>query len=127
MMRWLENRFTTGNMGEYPVVIQRLIRLHWVRLSRNPCITGPTGCGNTWLACTLGNQVCLQGLAVLYQRIPTLFKQLGACQGHQVPVWIYQSPLSGDEEKRFSTQYAVRIQPVSGTPKTALDRGRSAY
>jgi len=28
----------------------------WIRQSLNLCITGPTGCGKTWLACALGNQ-----------------------------------------------------------------------
>ena len=26
----------------------------WIRQSLNLCITGPTGCGKTWLACALG-------------------------------------------------------------------------
>ncbi|MEH6473864.1 MAG: IS21-like element helper ATPase IstB [Halopseudomonas sp.] len=53
----------------------------WVRRSRNLCITGPTGCGKTWLACAVGNQACRQGLAVRYLRLPTLFEQLRIAHG----------------------------------------------
>tara|TARA_R110001583_G_scaffold179730_1_gene336630 strand:+ start:2567 stop:3010 length:444 start_codon:yes stop_codon:yes gene_type:complete len=28
MMKWLEQRFNTGNLGEYPKIIQQLIQLH---------------------------------------------------------------------------------------------------
>jgi len=53
----------------------------WIRRSLNLCITGPTGCGKTWLACALGNQACRQGLAVRYLRLPTLFEQLRIAHG----------------------------------------------
>ncbi len=36
----------------------------WIRQAHNLCITGPTGCGKTWLACALGNQACRQGVSV---------------------------------------------------------------
>ncbi len=48
----------------------------WIRQAHNLCITGPTGCGKTWLACALGNQACRQGLSVRYLRLPALFEQL---------------------------------------------------
>ncbi len=48
----------------------------WIRQAHNLCITGPTGCGKTWLACALGNQAYRQGLSVRYLRLPTLFEQL---------------------------------------------------
>ncbi len=54
---------------------------HWIRQSHNLCITGPTGCGKTWLACALGNQACRQGLAVRYLRLPNLFEQLRIAHG----------------------------------------------
>ncbi|WP_428251112.1 ATP-binding protein [Halomonas sp.] len=49
--------------------------------SLNLCITGPTGCGKTWLACALGNQACRQGYSVRYLRVPRLFEQLRIAQG----------------------------------------------
>ncbi|HHJ20805.1 MAG TPA: AAA family ATPase [Gammaproteobacteria bacterium] len=53
----------------------------WIRQAHNLCITGPTGCGKTWLACALGNQACRQGLSVLYLRLPNLFEQLRISHG----------------------------------------------
>ena len=53
----------------------------WIRQSHNLCITGPTGCGKTWLACSLGNQACRQGLSARYLRLPTLFEQLRIAHG----------------------------------------------
>ena len=58
-----------------------LASCEWIRQSLNLCITGPTGCGKTWLACALGNQACRQGLSVRYLRLPTLFEQLRIAHG----------------------------------------------
>lgn len=53
----------------------------WIRQSLNLCITGPTGCGKTWIACALGNQACRQGVSVRYVRLPTLLEQLRIAHG----------------------------------------------
>ena len=53
----------------------------WIHSSLNLCITGPTGCGKTWLACALGNQACRQGISVRYLRLPNLFEQLRIAHG----------------------------------------------
>jgi DNA replication protein DnaC len=53
----------------------------WIRQSLNLCISGPTGCGKTWIACALGNQACRQGLSVRYLRLPTLLEQLRIAHG----------------------------------------------
>ncbi|MET0105084.1 MAG: IS21-like element helper ATPase IstB [Sedimenticola sp.] len=53
----------------------------WLRQSLNLVITGPTGCGKTWLACALGNQACLQGFSARYLRVPRLFEQLRIAHG----------------------------------------------
>ena len=54
---------------------------HWVERRQNLCITGPTGCGKTWLACAFGNQACRQGRSVRYLRLPRLFEQLRITHG----------------------------------------------
>jgi DNA replication protein DnaC len=59
----------------------QLASLDWIRQSLNLCLTGPTGCGKTWLACALGNQTCRQGLSVRYLRLPTLLEQLRIAHG----------------------------------------------
>ena len=38
-----------------------LLSLDWVQQSLNLCITGPTGCGKTWLACAFGNEARRRG------------------------------------------------------------------
>ena len=52
-----------------------------MRRGQNLCLTGPTGCGKTWLACALGNQACRQGLSVRYLRLPRLLEQLRIAHG----------------------------------------------
>jgi DNA replication protein DnaC len=39
-------------------------------------ITGPTGCGKSWLACAIGQQACRQGLSVRYIRMAKLLEEL---------------------------------------------------
>jgi DNA replication protein DnaC len=58
-----------------------LIALDWVRQSLNLCLTGPTGCGKTWLACALGNEACRRGFSVRYLRLPRLFDMLRIAHG----------------------------------------------
>jgi len=58
-----------------------LIALDWLRQSLNLCLTGPTGCGKTWLACALGNEACRRGFSVRYLRLPRLFEMLRIAHG----------------------------------------------
>lgn len=53
----------------------------WIARQHNLCITGPTGCGKTWIACALGNQACRQSLSVRYLRLPRLLEQLRIAHG----------------------------------------------
>jgi DNA replication protein DnaC len=53
----------------------------WIARGQNLCLTGPTGCGKTWLACALGNQACRQGRSVRYVRLPRLLEQLRIAHG----------------------------------------------
>lgn len=39
-------------------------------------ITGPTGCGKSYLACVIGNQACRQGLSVRYILLPRFLEEL---------------------------------------------------
>ncbi len=58
-----------------------LVALDWIRQSLNLCLTGPTGCGKTWLACALGNEACRRGFSVRYLRLPRLFEMLRIAHG----------------------------------------------
>jgi len=56
--------------------IASLMNGYWVKKSLNMVITGATGTGKSWLACAFGNQICRQGLSVLYLRFSKLSEGL---------------------------------------------------
>ncbi len=39
-------------------------------------ITGPTGCGKSYLACALGHQACIQGYKTLYLNMNRLVEKI---------------------------------------------------
>ncbi len=53
-----------------------LIECSFVRQRHNLIITGPTGCGKSYLACAIGHQACRQGLSVRYIRLPRFLEEL---------------------------------------------------
>lgn len=53
----------------------------WLQKKRNLLITGPTGCGKTFLACAMGNYACHQGMSVRYFRATRLFEMLTIAHG----------------------------------------------
>jgi DNA replication protein DnaC len=57
-------------------VIQDLTRGQWIHQHMNLLITGPAGCGKTYLACALAHQACLIGFTAKYYRLPRLWYEL---------------------------------------------------
>jgi len=53
----------------------------WLRQHLNVIVTGPTGCGKSYLACALGNMACLQGFSVRYFRASRLLESLTIAHG----------------------------------------------
>lgn len=53
-----------------------LFRCQWVQQHLNLLITGPTGCGKTYIACALAHKACLTGLTARYFRLPRLWNEL---------------------------------------------------
>lgn len=56
--------------------IQELARGQWLGQHLNLLITGPTGCGKTYLACALLHKGCLLGFTARYYRLPRLWHEL---------------------------------------------------
>lgn len=52
----------------------------WIGQRRACLITGPTGCGKTYLACALGHQACREGHGTIYYYAPKLFRDLQSAQ-----------------------------------------------
>tara|TARA_B110001454_G_C12686501_1_gene420397 strand:- start:149 stop:889 length:741 start_codon:yes stop_codon:yes gene_type:complete len=53
-----------------------LISCDFIRHHQNLLITGPTGCGKSWLACAIGQQACRQRMTVRYIRMAKLLEEL---------------------------------------------------
>lgn len=62
-------------------VLQRLATGAWITKKQNVILTGPTGCGKTYLACALANKACRDGHSVVYRRLPRLAQDLAVARG----------------------------------------------
>jgi len=60
--------------------IEQLRVNEWINQHRACLISGPTGCGKTYLACALGHQACRDGHRTLYYHAPKLFRDLQMAQ-----------------------------------------------
>ncbi len=57
-------------------VVADLATCRWIRAGRNVLLTGPTGVGKSWLACSLADKACREGFTALYTRVPRLLEEL---------------------------------------------------
>lgn len=57
-------------------MFMRLADCAWLKKKQNLIITGPTGVGKSYIACSLGHQACMYGFRVLYSNAMKLFTML---------------------------------------------------
>lgn len=56
--------------------VLELSRSQWLQQHLNLLVTGPTGCGKTYVACALAHRACLDGFTSRYYRLPRLWEEL---------------------------------------------------
>ena len=56
--------------------VMSLAKCDFIRHHHNLLITGPTGCGKTYLACAIGNQACRLGFKVKYLLLPRFLEEM---------------------------------------------------
>lgn len=64
------------NRGLKQEQIASLLLCEWIKKAQNLLITGPCGCGKTYIACALGYQACLKGYRTQYYRVSRLIMAL---------------------------------------------------
>lgn len=62
-------------------LIAHLSSCGWIEQHHNILITGPTGCGKTFLSCALAQKACREGFTVRYLRLHRLLQDLQLAKG----------------------------------------------
>jgi len=76
----LEDLDFRNSRGLRRTQIEQLSTGDWVTNHQNVIVTGPTGCGKTFVACALAHKACRQGHRAIYFYAPKLFRSLTLAQ-----------------------------------------------
>ncbi|KAF1024198.1 MAG: Insertion sequence IS5376 putative ATP-binding protein [Pseudomonas sp.] len=96
--------------------IAQLSQSEWIARGQNLLITGPCGCGKTYMGCALGHNACQQGYSVQYWRLSRLLLEL------------MQSRADGSYKKQLAvfakTQLLILddwgLEPLTGSQRNDL-------
>jgi len=103
--------------------VLELAQLTWVTKKQNLAVTGPTGSGKSWLAQSLGQQACREGLKVLFLRQPAHSPDLG-CEGDTRAASAFKTSLESnraDHRRSRREPYDRRSSQRSfGSPRRSL-------
>jgi len=77
----IENIVYNQSRGFMKKDIMPITTATWINNAQNIIVTGPTGCGKTYIAEAVGLQVCIMGFSVLKIRYPILFEEIHAAKG----------------------------------------------
>lgn len=77
----VEDLDLTARRGLDRTLLAKLIACDWIGERLNVMVTGSTGTGKSYLACSLGQKACREGYTVEYHRAPRLFPELHLAKG----------------------------------------------
>ncbi len=76
----IENIIHRAERGLAKTTINQLASSRWVSTHKTIILTGPTGCGKSWLACALAQKACRDGYTALFKRANLLLQELAQCR-----------------------------------------------
>lgn len=77
----IENITYSQSRGFAKKDIMPLTTATWINNAQNLILTGPTGCGKTYIAEAVGLYACIMGFPVMKIRYPLLFEEIHAAKG----------------------------------------------
>uniref|UniRef100_A0A6V7KR14 IstB-like ATP-binding domain-containing protein n=1 Tax=Bracon brevicornis TaxID=1563983 RepID=A0A6V7KR14_9HYME len=96
--------------------IAQLSQNEWIGKGQNLLITGPCGCGKTYMGCTLGHNACQQGYSVQYCRLRRLLAELM----HSRADGSYQKQLAALAKTQLLIQEDWGLEQLAGSQRNDL-------